>query len=344
MKKLLGLFALTLAASSLTVASNAKEQDFFENINWKSEYRKYYVDDKNEIGNPGLGKEDNTENQWRNYLSGTLNMKDLGGMKLNFSLYQKQIFAGEESFGKFGKELERDTWETDFNLVKSSKSGKVDYTLLGWYRSEDGAEANVLYMGPSFGMKFLGQDIKVKTHAVYFRDNGNTDTDYYLGNKEGYGANVDLSFGKTATGKLGSLGYDISLANHWRKATADRNGLGQKANNWNLDHEYTVTYQTPSFWNGFYSGVELYDEWIRNTAGGRNSEAGKSWSNEFAVTPFVGYKTSVNTAVGKLSINPYVKYQAYQRYTEKNGVSDNDRETAEQDILKMGVSFGLSID
>ena len=54
MKKLLGILALTLAASALASAANAREQDYFESINWNTEYRMDYQDVDNRIGNEGF--------------------------------------------------------------------------------------------------------------------------------------------------------------------------------------------------------------------------------------------------------------------------------------------------
>ena len=89
MKKLLGILALTLAASALASAANAREQDYFESINWNTEYEMDYQDVDNGIGNEGFKSENSKENVLRNTLSGTLNLQDEWGLKADFSILSK---------------------------------------------------------------------------------------------------------------------------------------------------------------------------------------------------------------------------------------------------------------
>ena len=339
MKKLLGVLALTLAASGLAVAGNAREQDFFETINWNTEYRKDYQDITNGIGNEGFKSENSKENVLRNTLSGTLNLQDEWGLKADFSIlsktYDKEGFADSSAQG----------WETDLNVRKSIKLGNydTDFTLVEWKRWEkEGQETNELLMGPKFSIDVLGQKVSVTTKAVYYREMaGSDEASYYVPGTEGYGANIDFGFGGNVyQGDYGTLSYAISLANHWRNATGDND----YKNNWKLDYETTVDYKTPSFWGGFYAGTELYNEWIRHTASGKEGLSGFSYTNEFNVTPYLGYKTSFSTPVGELAVNPYVKYRAFQRFTSENGYSDNERLTEETDRFTAGVSLGLNLD
>ena len=175
---------------------------------------------------------------------------------------------------------------------------------------------------------------------------GSGEASYYVPGTEGYGANIDFGFGGNVyQGDYGTLSYAISLANHWRNATGDND----YKNNWKLDYETTVDYKTPSFWGGFYAGTELYNEWIRHTASGKEGLSGFSYTNEFNVTPYLGYKTSFSTPVGELAVNPYVKYRAFQRFTSENlttenGEFDNDRVTEETDRFTAGLSLGLNLD
>ena len=339
MKKLLGILALTLAASALASAANAREQDYFESINWNTEYRMDYQDVDNGIGNEGFKSENSKENVLRNTLSGTLNLQDEWGLKADFSIlsktYDKKNFVDSDAQG----------WETDLNVRKSIKLGNydTDFTLIEWKRwEEEGQETNELLVGPKFSINVLGQNVSVTTKAVYYKEMaGSKEASYYVGGTEGYGANVDFGFGGNIyQGDYGTLSYAISLANHWRNATGDND----YKNNWKLDYETTVDYKTPSFWGGFYAGTELYNEWIRHTASGKEGLSGFSYTNEFNVTPYLGYKTSFSTPVGELAVNPYVKYRAFQRFTSENGYSDNERLTEETDRFTAGLSLGLNLD
>ena len=339
MKKLLGVLALTLAASGLAVAGNAREQDFFETINWNTEYRKDYQDITNGIGNEWFKSENNKENVLRNTLSGTLNLQDEWGLKADFSIlsktYDKEGYVDSDAQG----------WETDLNVRKSIKLGNydTDFTLVEWKRWEkEGQETNELLMGPKFSINVLGQNVSVTTKAVYYKEMaGSQEASYYVGGTEGYGANIDFGFGGNVyQGDYGTLSYAVSLANHWRNATGDND----YKNNWKLDYETTVDYKTPSFWGGFYAGTELYNEWIRHTASAENGLSGFKYTNEFNVTPYLGYKTSFSTPVGEVAVNPYVKYRAFQRFTTENGYSDNDRFTQETDRFTAGLSLGLNLD
>ena len=339
MKKLLGILALTLAASALASAANAREQDYFESINWNTEYRMDYQDVDNGIGNEGFESENSKENVLRNTLSGTLNLQDEWGLKADFSIlsktYDKESFVDSDAQG----------WETDLNVRKSIKLGNydTDFTLIEWKRWEkEGQETNELLVGPKFSINVLGQNVSVTTKAVYYKEMaGSKEASYYVGGTEGYGANVDFGFGGNIyQGDYGTLSYAVSLANHWRNAT----GENDYKNNWELDYETTVDYKTPSFLGGFYAGTELYNEWIRHTASAENGLAGFKYTNEFNVTPYLGYKTSFSTPIGEVAVNPYVQYRALQRFTAENGESDNDRETNETNRFTAGLSLGLKLD
>ena len=329
MKKLLGILALTLAASALASAANAREQDYFESINWNTEYRMDYQDVDNGIGNEGFKSENKAGRELRNTLSGTLNLQDEWGLKADFSALNKYNTDTDENAG----------WETDLNIRKSIQIGNYDtnFTLIEWKRWEkEGQETNELLVGPKFSINVLGQNVSVTTKAVYYKEMaGSQEASYYVGGTEGYGANIDFGFGGNVyQGDYGTLSYAVSLANHWRNATGDND----YKNNWKLD------YKTPSFWGGFYAGTELYNEWIRHTASGKEGLTGFSYTNEFNVTPYLGYKTSFSTPVGELAVNPYVKYRAFQRFTTENGYSDNDRFTQEADRFTAGLSLGLNLD
>ena len=338
MKKLLGILALTLAASALASAANAREQDYFESINWNTEYRMDYQDVDNGIGNEGFKSENSKENVLRNTLSGTLNLQDEWGLKADFSIlsktYDKESFVDSDAQG----------WETDLNVRKSIKLGNydTDFTLIEWKRWENGSgdETNVFLMGPKFSVKVLGQNVSVATQAVYFDDEVG-ENDYYVSGTEGYGANIDFGIGGNLyQGDYGTVSYGQVLENHWRNAT----GTNDYKNSWKIKSVSTLKYETPAFLGGFYAGTELLNEWIRHTASAENGVAGFKYTNEFNVTPYLGYKTSFSTPIGEVAVNPYVKYRALQRLTTENGESDNDRLTEETDRFTAGLSLGLNLD
>ena len=340
MKKLLGILALTLAASALASAANAREQDYFESINWNTEYRMEYQDVDNGIGNEGFKSENSKENVLRNTLSGTLNLQDEWGLKADFSIlsktYDKESFEDSDAQG----------WETDLNVRKSIKLGNydTDFTLIEWKRWENGSgdETNVFLMGPKFSVKVLGQNVSVATQAVYFDGDKNVDeTDYYVPGTRGYGANIDFGFGGNLyQGNYGTLSYGQVIENHWRNAT----GTNDYKNSWKIKSVSTLKYETPAFLGGFYAGTELLNEWIRHTASAENGLAKFKYTNEFNVTPYLGYKTSFSTPIGEVAVNPYVQYRALQRFTEENGKSDNDRVTEETNRFTAGLSLGLKLD
>ena len=336
MKKLLGILALTLAASALTSAANAREQDYFESINWNTEYRMDYQDVDNGIGNEGFKSENKAGRELRNTLSGTLNLQDEWGLKADFSALNKYNTDTDENAG----------WETDLNIRKSIQIGNYDtnFTLIEWKRWENGSgdETNVFLMGPKFSVKVLGQNVSVATQAVYFDGDKNVDeTDYYVPGTRGYGANIDFGFGGNLyQGNYGTLSYGQVIENHWRNAT----GTNDYKNSWKIKSVSTLKYETPAFLGGFYAGTELLNEWIRHTASAENGVAGFKYTNEFNVTPYLGYKTSFSTPIGEVAVNPYVQYRALQRFTAENGESDNDRETNETNRFTAGLSLGLKLD
>jgi hypothetical protein len=273
----------------------------------------------------------------RNTLSGTLNLQDEWGLKADFSvlskIYDKDDFADSDTTG----------WETDLNIRKSIQIGNytTDFSLIEWKRWElDGAETNVFLMGPKFNVSVLGQNVSVATKAVYFDDEVG-ENDYYVSGTKGYGANIDFAFGGSLyEGNFGTLSYGQEIENHWRNAT----GTNDYKNSWKIKSVSTLKYETPAFLGGFYAGTELLNEWIRHTASAENGVAGFKYTNEFNVTPYLGYKTSFSTPIGEVAVNPYVQYRALQRFTAENGESDNDRETNETNRFTAGLSLGLKLD
>ena len=193
-------------------------------------------------------------------------------------------------------------------------------------------------MGPKFSVKVLGQNVSVATQAVYFDDEVG-ENDYYVSGTEGYGANIDFGIGGNLyQGDYGTVSYGQVLENHWRNAT----GTNDYKNSWKIKSVSTLKYETPAFLGGFYAGTELLNEWIRHTASAENGVAGFKYTNEFNVTPYLGYKTSFSTPIGEVAVNPYVQYRALQRLT-----TENDRvteETKETNRFTAGVSLGLNLD
>ena len=62
----------------------------------------------------------------------------------------------------------------------------------------------------------------------------------------------------------------------------------------------------------------------------------------FSVWTDLGYKASFDTAVGKITINSYVKYRPVQRTSEYNKHNENKRVITEVNELRAGLSVSLS--
>ena len=355
MKKLLGLLALTVAVSGIASA----DQDVLKSINATTEIRQGWTDKSgtskgkgNKLGNEGFKKANKTKTRWRNVVKGELKLVDEWDLDASFKVQHdndKKNSSKEKSEG----------WSTNIELAKPVKIGPFETTTaLGWDHSSSRekkngnyhttGQSNVIYFGPTFGINVLGQNISTTLQAVYFDTNGGKDADYvYAGeafkrNKtEGYGINADFSTdGKIFEGSAGKLGYSVGLSHHLRDGRGKLAKTNKEAkSSVYLDYSVGATYTTPSF-AGFYGQVNVENEWMKHTAI-------KGYENEFSVWTNVGYKAGFETAVGTVTVNPFVKYRPVHKDTVKaRDPKKNDevvKRTTETNELRAGLSVGLSV-
>ena len=358
MKKLLGLLALTLAVSGIASA----DQDVLKSIKATSELRQGWTDkdgdNANGIGNAGFKKNNKTRLRWRNVVSGELNLNDEWGLDAKFKVQNdKDRFYSYNANGE-NKEsaVRKGAWETNLEFGKALNIGSLETrTALGWTHKSSYAgtkeshkgttgHSNEIYFGPTFGVNVFGQSISTTLQAVYFTANGGKDADYVhpgkafeRGKTEGWGLNANLATdGKIFEGNAGSLGYYVELNNKLRAPKGKLAATGKKAgSNVYLDYVVGATYTTPSF-AGFYGQLNVENEWEKHTAV-------TGYTNNFSVWTNAGYKAAFDTAVGEVSVNPFIKYRPLHRETTYNKHDENKKVTTETNELRAGVSVGLTV-
>ena len=376
MKKLLGLLALTVAVSGVASA----DQDVLKDIKVVNEARVYSQDiDKNDtqsnqIGNGGFKKENLTGVKWRKLVSGTLSLNDELGLELKFLArhdnHAERGVTGTSPTGKFeyGKSGIKEAWETNLELAKPVNIGALETnTVFGWTHSSGRTKlkelskyavapsvkegkyyttgvSNVLYLGPTFGVSVLGQNISTTLQAVYFATNGGKSADYAYSGKdfqkgktEGYGINADFATaGKIFDNGAGNLGYYIGLNHHMRNGGGKLIATNKKAgSNVYLDYVVGATYTTPSL-AGFYGQLNFENEWEKHTAK-------TGYTNNFSLWTNLGYKAGIETPVGEISINPYIKYKPLHRESVYNKHEVNKKVTTEENEIRAGLGIGLSV-
>ena len=372
MKKLLGLLALTVAVSGVASA----DQDVLKDIKVVNEARVYSQDiDKNDtqsnqIGNGGFKKENLTGVKWRKLVSGTLSLNDELGLELKFLArhdnHAERGVTGTSPTGKFeyGKSGIKEAWETNLELGKPVNIGALETnTVFGWTHKSGRTklneltgkastkgkyyttgESNVLQLGPTFGISVLGQNISTTLQAVYFSTNGGNDADYAYSGKdfqrgktEGYGINADFATdGKIFESEAGKLGYYVGLNHHLRDGGGKLVATGKEAkSSVYLDYVVGATYTTPSL-AGFYGQLNVENEWEKHTAK-------TGYTNNFSLWTNLGYKAGIETPVGEVSINPYLKYKPLHRESVYNKHDANKRVTTETNELRAGLGIGLTV-
>ena len=360
MKKLLGLLALAVV-SNFALAD--KSQDTLKEFHFSSEYRGGYTDKKNNTGN-GLGiagfRKDNQDRiRWRNAFGGDLQLVDEGNLGLRFDFQNDQ----DRSRNKFdyvtrtndkGTYSKSQTWENDIALYKDVTLGKWTAAWdLGWkYKSTHGRGAysghkgtsNEFYVGPAFGLNLLGFNFKGKSQLVYFdqaggksADNAWDGNDFRKEKVSGWGANFDLATdGKLLDNAAGNFKYYVTLNNHLRDAKGKLKETGKDAKSTvYLDYVVGATYTTPSL-AGFYGQLNVENEWEKHTAK-------TGYTNNFSLWTNLGYTAGIETPVGEVSINPYVKYKPLHRESVYNKHDANKRVTTETNELRAGLGIGLTV-
>lgn len=385
MKKLLGLLALTVAISGVASADQdvLKNIKVVNEARIYSQDIDKNDTQSNEIGNAGFKKENLTGVKWRKLVTGSLSLNDELGLDLNFLVrhdnYAERGITSLDAAGKeikgadgrysYGKSGMKEAWETNLELAKAVNIGALETnTVLGWTH-ESGrtklneltgkastkgkyyttGEANQVYFGPTFGINVLGQNISTTLQAVYFSANGGKDADYAYkgkdfvrGKTEGYGINADFATaGKIFENEAGDLGYYVGLNHHLRDGGGKLAATGKEAkSSVYLDYVVGATYTTPSF-AGFYGQLNVENEWEKHTAK-------DGYNNTFSLWTNLGYKVGIDTPVGEISINPYLKYKPLERATEKDhnnkDLKENGyRKTTETNELRAGLGIGLTV-
>ena len=384
MKKLLGLLALTVAISGVASADQdvVKNIKAVNEARVTSQDIDQNDTKSNKIGNAGFKKENLTGVKWRKLVTGTLTLNDEFGLDLNFSvrhdnyaergatLVDKDGKPMKNADGKYeyGKSGLKEAWETNLELAKPVNIGALETnTVFGWTHSSGRTKlkelskyavapsvkegkyyttgvSNVLYLGPTFGVSVLGQNISTTLQAVYFATNGGKSADYAYSGKdfqkgktEGYGINADFATaGKIFDNGAGNLGYYIGLNHHMRNGGGKLIATNKKAgSNVYLDYVVGATYTTPSL-AGFYGQLNVENEWEKHTAK-------TGYTNNFSLWTNLGYKAGIETPVGEVSINPYVKYKPLHRESVYNKHNTNKRVTTETNELRAGLGIDLTV-
>lgn len=362
MKKTLGLLALTVAVSGIASA----DQDYLKNISYTTEIRQGWSDidgtdsNANAIGNAGFKGNNRMRTRWRNKVEGSLALVDEGNLGLNFMVQHDndtqrgEIQGSGKQIGDGVKTSKKEAWETNVALTKDVKLGAFDTTFaLGWEHKssrpkDNGVSGNYhtegfsneLYFGPSTSVKLFGQDVSATLQAVYFTLNGEGDDDYaYSGNDfnggktEGWGINANLAnSGTIAKTGFGNFTYGLELNNKFRDASKKGGREGNNSSVY-LDYIASLGYKSPSF-GGFYGFADLSNEWEKHTAKTGYKNNAELWLG-------AGYNAKVETSVGTLTINPFVKYRPWNRETAKR---DDDRTTIEINEARAGLRLSLAVD
>ena len=384
MKKLLGLLALTAAVSGVASADQdvLKNIKVVNEARVESQDIDRNDTQSNQIGNAGFKKENLTGAKWRKLVNGSLSLNDEWGLDLNFKVqHDNYAERGITSLGadgkpkkgadgkyKYGKSGIKEAWETNLELAKPVNIGALETeTVFGWTHKSGRTKlkeisqyavqpstkgkyfttgvSNELYFGPTFGVSVLGQNISTTLRALYFSTNGEKSADYaYKGSEfvkgktEGYGLNADFATnGRIFEGEAGNLGYYIELNNHLRDGGGKLKATGKEAKtSVYLDYVVGATYTTPSL-AGFYGQLNVENEWEKHTAK-------TGYTNNFSLWTNLGYKAGIETPVGEISINPYVKYKPLHRESvyDKHK-KNNKRLTTETNEIRAGLGIGLTV-
>lgn len=319
MKKTLGLLALTVAVSSVSLA----EQDFVKSLS---------------LDVQGVNKFDATQDRVvrtgkRNKLkfvktvAGTVVLSDEAGLEADFSLGHADTFNRSVAMPTGRANLEV---EPKLALRKNVKLGNVDATLKVGYegkieRATAAAPANTytttFYLQPSF--KVAGVSVEPK---VLYSMHDTKNSDIKLVNAEKHrvwGVDLNLSYGNTLTeGKFGKVEYSVALNNNYRHLASKLRNTGNSSvenSMYKVTLNPSVTYTTPDF-VGFSGSVKVSDE-LSKVIGSNTYE------NGFKVELNANYKKEVETAVGKVVIKPYVSYNLIDRDTVANKTNGKELKT-----------------
>ncbi|MBP7725728.1 MAG: succinate dehydrogenase/fumarate reductase iron-sulfur subunit [Leptotrichiaceae bacterium] len=356
MKKLLGLLALTLAVSGVASA----DQDFLKSINFDTNVRYRYMDldttegDSPFIGNEGFSKENRVRTRWYKTVSGTVVLSDEFGLEADFAVVHRNQ---TDRIGNF-KRSKEELWNPSLTIKKGIQLGNLETIFKLKYENETtrprengatgeyrtGGIFNEITFGPEFRTNILGQNIKVDTGVVYFKMSGVADNNLPTtignmtdkGKADGWGLNFNLSKdGTIVDAGFGKITYGLDFINKFRDIKGEFGGEKVGSNVY-LDYLQNVTYTTPTLLGGFYGQLILENEWEKHT-----SVTG--WNNNFDIVTGLGYKTSFDTSVGEITINPYTSYSILNRESNYNKDRDNKRITIERNEIRAGLKLGLAV-
>lgn len=358
MKKALKILALILSVPGILAA----EQDVLKNIKVVSEYRQAWIDkdgkDANRIGNAGFKAANKASSKWRNIISGELKLSDEWGLGTKFSILHDNDNLYEKRKRIDGK---KEAWETNLEFTKRISIGSLNTdTSLGWLHKSTirnkknslkhtSGISNEIYFGPTFSMKLFDQNITTTLQGVYFKSNGERNADYYLngfsfkgGKTDGWGINARFKMNSNLyQGNIGKVNYWIDLNNKFRDPKGKIAVTGKEAkSSIKLVYVIGAKYTTPTF-AGFNGSVSMDNEWEKHTIK-------TGYKNTVSVWTELGYSKSFDTAVGKISVNPFIKYRALQRVTlkDKNNKELKDfgyKRTTETNEMRIGLSIGLTV-
>ena len=338
MKKTLGLLALTVAVSSVSLA----EQDFVKSLSLDVQGANQFEANQDSLVKTGK----RNKLKFIKTVAGTVVLSDEAGLEADFSLGHVDTFNRSTAMPTGRANLEV---EPKLALRKNVKLGNLDTTLKVGYEGKierptvaagvtpTNTYTNTFYFQPSF--KVVGVSVEPK---VLYTMHDTNNSDVMLTNPEKHkvwGVDLNLSYGNTlAEGKYGKLEYSVSLNNKYRRLASTLTNAANTAVNTDStkNSKYvvsvnpSVTYTTPDF-VGFTGSVKVSDELSKTV----NVDG---YTNGFKVELNANYKKEVETAVGKVVIKPYVSYNLVDTTITKptdNAYKNNGKE------LKTGLKVSL---
>lgn len=335
MKKTLGLLALTVAVSSVSLAN----QDFVKSLSLDVKGENQFDARQDSLVKTGA----RSKLKFIKTVAGTVVLSDEAGLEADFSLGHVDTFNRSTTTPTGRANLEV---KPELALRKDVKLGNLDTTLKVGYEGKIERAAvtptntytSTFYFQPSF--KVVG--VKVEPKVLYAMYDTNS-SDITLTDSEKHkvwGVDLNLSYGNTlAEGNYGKLEYSVSLNNSYRRLastlTATNNTVvnndSTKNSKYVVSLKPSVTYTTPDF-VGFTGSVTVSDE-LSKVIGSN------AYDNGFKVELNANYKKEVETAVGKVVIKPYVSYNLVDTKIHKSAATDTYQNNGKE--LKTGLKVSL---
>ena len=339
MKKTLGLLALTVAVSSVSLAS----QDFVKSLSLDVQGANQFDAKQDSLVKTGA----RNKLKFIKTVAGTVVLSDEAGLEADFSLGHVDTFNRSATMSTGRENLEV---KPELALRKNVMLGNLDTTLKVGYEGKierktvasstnpTNTYTNTFYFQPSF--KVVGVSVEPKVlYAMY--DTNNSDITLTDSEKHKvWGVDLNLSYGNTlAEGKYGKLEYSVSLNNKYRRLASTLTAANNTAVNndsaknskYEVSFKPSVTYTTPDF-VGFTGSVTVSDELSKVI--GVNA-----YDNGFKVELNANYKKEVETAVGKVVIKPYVSYNLVDTKVHKAAATDTYKNNGKE--LKTGLKVSL---